>query len=507
MNYPKSRALTALFFFLAAALATRAQYIPPSPALPVPGAIDDYLRNQDPTYKAWDFGINERLRSENKSNAGTTHAGSNFDFSSAPPTTSSNDYWLNRLMLRAGYTGDWFSAMVETRTSYSYSDNRYNATAPGKGLMENDGPFQLELAYLTLGNLKKFPLTVKIGRQELTYGDQRLVGSAMWLNTPHTFDAVKVRYQNAFMGADVFTSSLVYTRNDGFNKSNPQDLLSGLYLDFPGLSKNNVIETYVFARNVARGIVTDDWSEVPAPFRFPAPQDIYTIGFRAKSKPGTLGAWDYGIELMGQLGNRTAVYPATPVPVAKTAPRLSQEAYAFVLQTGYTWKDSPWKPRLAFIFSGASGDHSSADKNSETFQNLLPSNHGLYGLMDLSGLQNILDYRLAFSVKPSAKTSLAFDFHQQVLMSTYDYWYNVAGVPRNTPGAAPGSGRGYGINPGYNGNLGQEIDLIAGWTVTRGLLLESGVGHFFRGPYIKESFRAVGSKDADYLYIQATLNL
>jgi hypothetical protein len=194
------------------------------------------------------------------------------------------------------------------------------------------------------------------------------------------------------------------------------------------------------------------------------------------------------------------------VAVAKAAPRLDQNAWAFILQGGYTWKDSPLKPRLAAIISFASGDRNSTDKDSETFQNLLPSNHGLYGAMDLSSLQNIEDYRVSFSVKPSATTSLTLDAHQQYLETTHDYWYNVAGVPRNTAGATPGSGKGFNINPGYSPDLGQEIDAIGGWTITRGVILEAGVGHFFEGDYVKESFRVVGSKDANYCYVQATLS-
>jgi hypothetical protein len=165
-----------------------------------------------------------------------------------------------------------------------------------------------------------------------------------------------------------------------------------------------------------------------------------------------------------------------------------------------------WTPRLALIVSCASGDHNSADMNSQTFMNLLPSNHGLYGAMDLSSLQNIEDCRLSFTIKPSVNTRLALDVHQQYLEDTHDYWYNVAGVPRNTPGATPGSGKGFGINPGYSPDLGQEIDVIGGWTVAKGLLLEGGIGHFFRGDYVKQSLRVVGSKDANYCYAQATMN-
>jgi hypothetical protein len=483
-----------------------AQYTPPSPATPVPGAIDDYLLSEDPSLKGWDFGVNERVRFEDKSDAGTTHAGSNFDFSDAPPTTNSNTYWLTRLMPRVGYTGDLFSFVVEARSSYSIGDDRYTSTAAGKNLAEDDGPFQLQMAYLLIGNLKEYPVTLKVGRQELVYGDGRLVGNAYWLNIPHTFDAVKLRYQDSFFGVDLFAANLVYVTEDHFETGNPQDTLSGAYFDFPGLSKENVTELYAFARNVSRGIVTDNWSLVPAPFRFTAPQDTYTLGYRTKTKPGAYGPWDYGIEAMWQLGDRTAVFPATTVAVAKAAPRLDQDAWAFILQGSYTWTEVPMTPKLALIVSWASGDRNATDKNSETFQNLLPSNHGLYGMMDLSSLQNIEDYRLSFSVKPSKVTSLTVDAHQQYLENTHDYWYNVAGVPRITAGATPGSGKGFGINPSYSANLGQELDIIGGWNVTRGVLLEGGIGQFFQGEYVKQSFSKVGSSDANYCYVQCTLN-
>jgi hypothetical protein len=498
---------TRLLLFLIAAAPAFAQYTPPSPAAPVPGAIDDYLKSEAPGLAGWDFGINERLRSENKDDAGTTHAGSNFDFDAASPTDNSNDYWLTRLFARISYKSDFFTLFVEGRSSYSIGDDRYTPTAAGKNLAENDGPAQLQMAYVLIGNPKDFPVTLKVGRQELIYGDSRLVGNAFWLNIPHTFDAVKVRYQNDFFGLDVFAANLVYVDADHFEQSNSQDTLSGAYLDMPGISKGNINEAYLFARNVARGIVTDNWSQVPAPFRFTAPQDTYTLGYHAKSKAGTYGPWDYGFEGMYQFGDRTAVFPATTVAVAKTAPRLDQSAWAFVAQASYTWTDMPLTPKLALIVSAASGDKNSKDNDSETFQNLLPSNHGLYGIMDFSSLQNIVDYRLSYTMKPSKATSLALDVHKQYLETTNDFWYNVAGVPRNTAGAAPGSGKGFNINPGYSSDLGEEADIIGGWTPTRGLLLELGAGHFFRGEYIKQSFSVVGSKDADYVYIQATVNL
>ena len=137
MQTPQATALVLLL--IAAAAPAGAQYVSPSPAAPVPGMIDDYIKT-DPAFAGWDFIVNERLRYEDKTDAGTTHAGSNFDFFSNPPTTNSNEYWLTRLMPRVGYTGDLIAFVVEARSSYSIDDDRYTSTSPGKNLAEDDGP-------------------------------------------------------------------------------------------------------------------------------------------------------------------------------------------------------------------------------------------------------------------------------------------------------------------------------------------------------------------------------
>ena len=59
-----------------------------------------------------------------------------------------------------------------------------------------------------------------------------------------------------------------------------------------------------------------------------------------------------------------------------------------------------------------------------------------------------------------------------------------------------GSGGGYRINPSYSHAVGRELDLVIGWSATSHTQLELGLGRYFRGDYIKESLRAVGSKDA-----------
>ena len=166
---------------------------------------------------------------------------------------------------------------------------------------------------------------------------------------------------------------------------------------------------------------------------------------------------------MYQFGNRAAVFPATTVAAALAAPRLDQAAYAAVLQGGYTWTEHAWQPRLAVIYSYGSGDKNATDSKSQTFQNLFPTNHLFYGYMDLKSLQNLHDIRVVYDVQAEPTLSIALEGHLQSLAKPSDFWYNVAGVPRNFTGAAVGSGRGYRINPSYEQELGQEIDLVVGW--------------------------------------------
>jgi len=160
--------------------------------------------------------------------------------------------------------------------------------------------------YVFVGNHKEFPVSAKIGRQELVYGEQRQVGSFLWNNNARSFDAAKVRYQSKWFGADVFTGGVVFNDSNNFDKSHlDSDHFSGVYVNFtkiPGVTDKQLVETYLYNHNVDRNSLREDWGGVAAPFRQPFVQDLYTAGLRIKSKPNAYGAWDYSAELMYQFG-------------------------------------------------------------------------------------------------------------------------------------------------------------------------------------------------------------
>ena len=176
-----------------------------------------------------------------------------------------------------------------------------------------------------------------------------------------------------------------------------------------------------------------------------------------------------------------------------------------VVQGGYTFTNFWSQPRLGAVYSYSSGDSNPNDGTHGTFDNLFPTNHRLYGLMDFFSLQNVQDLRGTLQLKPLSRLNLALEGHGFWLADTHDNFYTVAGAPRGGVGTTPGTG--YGINPSYSSFVGTELDVIATYSVTRYAQVEAGYGHFFVGDYIRQSLAApgFGSKDANYFYVQGNM--
>ena len=262
-------------------------------------------------------------------------------------------------------------------------------------------------------------------------------------------------------------------------------MLSGVYATSTKIP-DTTLDVYFLARNADRQAI-NNFSDPQFPQ--PTARDIYTIGGRLKSKPGTLGNWDYTVEGAYQFGN---------MATNATSIRLKQDACMFTAQAGYTFADAWATPRLGAEFDYSSGDGNSSDGTHGTFDNLFPTNHKFYGSMDLVSLQNIEDAGISLTLKPTPRMSVAFMGNLLWLANTHDYFYNVTGAPRTAGG--------YGINPGDSSFLGSELTAVAGYALTRYAQLEVGYGHFFTGDYVRQSLASTGGDhDADWIYVQTSL--
>lgn len=487
--------LTATTVALGMAPDARAQYAPPPPLQPFPGFVNEALRQKSPYAANWDLSGAIRFRYELRDN--NIAIPPNNDFRKDVDTD--NSYLSDKILMRVGYTDKWWGVLVEGRSSSVSGDDRGAApNIPTGSSPESDGPVDLHQAYLQIGNHKEFPVSVKVGRQELMYGDERLVGAFAWNNIGRVFDGAKMRWQNAWFGMDAFVTRLVVPDDNNFNLSNEYEHFSGVYINTKKIPKNWT-EFYFLARNVSpEAAILKAPAVTPAPFNTSA-RDTYTLGARFRSATNEWGNFDYTVEVAGQFGNWKR--PATGV---RPGERDDHEAFAASANFGYTFDEAFGKPRLALEYAFASGDSDPNDDTHGTFDNLYPTNHKFYGYMDLVSWQNIHDIRAIYSIKPHPRVSVSVEGHAFWLADTQDRFYNVGAVPRAGAGAAgaAGSGTGYGINPSYDSFLGTEVDLIAGVILSRFMNFEAGYAHFFAGPYISESLSKVGSGDADWLYGQ-----
>ncbi|HTL16507.1 MAG TPA: alginate export family protein [Patescibacteria group bacterium] len=487
-------------------ISAHAQYVPPPPPAPFAGYLNEYLREQDPSLSSFDIGGNERIRFEEHQGYGIAGLGGspskpNNDFRQQGADTD-NSYWLSKLRLHAGYSGDWWSAFVEGRSSLVSGDKRFAygnvPSVAGTLRKQGDSPeadgLDLQQAFISLGNPKEFPLSLKVGRQELSYGDERLVGAFGWNNIGRVFDGVKLRWQSGAFNVDAFATRPVIPQDGRFNVDNDHDNFWGIYGSTTMVPKNS-LDLYFLGRNADRRAAAD----VPSPqFPQPSARDIYTVGGRIKSQPGQFHGFDYLVEGAYQFGD----YADPRLVVNGTAPRLEHRAFMAVAQAGYTFTNVWANPRLGIEFDYGSGDSNSTNHTHETFENLFPTNHKFYGSMDLISLQNIQDAGVNLTLKPTSRISVALIGNALWLANTHDNFYTGTGAPRGGLTSTPGNA--YGINPGYGSFLGTELTAIAGIAVSKSLQLEVGYGHFFTGQYVDQTWAATGfgSRDADFGYAQ-----
>ncbi len=397
---------------------------------------------------------------------------SDFDFNKAVEDDKGFSLWRVRVSTLLKPTDD-------IRFFYQFQDSRITNDSIGgsKAAFEDwMETRQLWLQYIpTFTSIEPIDLTsagFRFGRQELSYGAQRLLGGFNWSNIAQTFDAGKIilefadgQFKLDFFAGDKTPNKSPRESDDLFDGSSNDDLAGyyGVYRH----SDHLTVEQYMLHRNTEGKTVsfgqTGD-GEV----------EDYTIGGRIKGIiPDT--AFDFEIEAAKQFGNSGA---------------LDVDAQMAVFILGYTF-DIPWKPRIAFEFDYASGDGNASDSERETFQNLYPTNHLFYGYMDFASLQNINNYRFQITAKPCPKLKLQADYHLIYLDTPDDNLYSAGRAIKRATAA------------GASSSVGQEIDLLVKYKVCDYANLMVGYSHFFAGDYLEDTGTA---EDADFFYVQTVLS-
>lgn len=384
-----------------------------------------------------------------------------FDFSERLDDTDTFHLLRTRLMLDANLSESIraFVQLQDSRIFDSTSANRFSIAFRDE--------FDLRQAYVDL-RVKEISeaLTLRAGRQELSYGDQRLVGGFDWSNVAQSFDGVKLIYADKKFSIDGFLTEKVnidlqnpnnwYDDNEGFH---------GFYATYKGIDKH-LLDLYYLYRNTSEPITMGGNGSRKL--------NESTVGLRLKGDK--VNNFDYTLEYAYQFGKFGA---------------LDVKAYALIALAGYTFNEHPWKPRIGLEWDFASGDKDSTDTQRNTFDNLWPTNHLHYGYIDLVSLQNINAYRLTGDIKPTKKLTLQGDYWLFYLDETTDAAYNAG---RGTLRAANGRAA--------SGYLGAEVDFLLKYAMNKNVSLLGGYSRFFAGTFLA---RSGNNDDANFFYLQSLL--
>lgn len=200
-------------------------------------------------------------------------------------------------------------------------------------------------SYIEAEEMFGLPLRLRVGRQELSFGSEWLLGvndvSSFYFG--RSFDAMRLTYAADLFSMDVFGAQLA----EGGPIEEDEDVwLYGVYGSYLGL-EDIVIDAYwLWLRDARRLSDTNldwfgEWLEDVVGIDDYDPTNLHTVGVRGA---GAIGAFDFEAEFAYQFGDAHQVgFLFRPYEYGDNDAEF--DAWAGNLEAGYTF-DIAWQPRV-----------------------------------------------------------------------------------------------------------------------------------------------------------------
>jgi hypothetical protein len=299
-------------------------------------------------------------------------------------------------------------------------------------------------------------LTLRAGRQELSYGSQRLVSVRETPNVRQTFDAVRLILRvpewriDGFVSRPVQVETGIFDDERDVNRAFWGGYATGAIPLLPGHIDLYYLGLENDAARYAQGV---------------AAEHRHTVGTRLWGQPG---AWDYNVELIYQWGS----FGSGDI-----------RAWGAASDTGYTFRAAPLRPKLGLRADVNSGDRNPRDPDLQTFNGLFPKG-AYFGEIGLLGPANLFDLHPYIELHPTERLTVSADLDVFFRQSNRDGIYNPAGVLLR----AGETSRAH--------HVGEQLAVQVEWRIDRHLTLAANYTHFFAGDFIRESGPG---KDIDYV--------
>ncbi len=376
-------------------------------------------------------------------------------------------------------------------TTMPILDQRAFGVFAGQG----DDWVQMYQAYIEMNNICDYPLSLRVGRQEIVLGREWLVGnnSAGVNFSGFALDGIRASYDTDLFRVDAWWTQLI----DGASpearlvndKADTNVDFSGVYGTYKGIENMAIDAYFLWVRNPITTLSITPTDE--------STNNLYTVGARVAGQwdfAGMLpGMLDYNIEGAAQFGDNNGV----DLEEGDFDDSGSYEGWAFNAMAGYTFSDVTWTPRLELEYAFFSGDSDIEDGDTGEFVRLFSDVH--YGELNLggnfdNGATNMHIIRVGASAVPVEKLTVKGDL----------YWFLLAESDDESLGKTFGVPQVF-ADDSFDDSPGLELDLVADYQYTEDLNLRAGWAHFFADDAIKNSWGRGQDDDVDYLYVQALL--
>jgi hypothetical protein len=338
-------------------------------------------------------------------------------------------------------------------------------------------PADLLNAFVDVRTLELFdkPVWLRVGRQELLYGSQRLISPLDWANTRRTFQGVKLFRQSENFDLDAFLVQPVIPNAFHFSSVDNNQVFAGLWGTYKFKPGTCVDLYYLMLDNTNPTVVPAAATGAPPPRTTYGATTTNTIGSRLV---GDKDNWLWDLEGMSQFGS----FSGRPL-----------SAWAGTAGGGYYFKDVPWTPTVCAYYDYASGTRNpSADGIDHTFNQLFPFGHYYFGWLDLVGRRNIHDISAFLTTFPTNWVIAQLQVHNFWLDSSRDALYNAAGAPiRQDVTGAAGSFVGTELDQIINFHLSKHADVLVSYS------------YMFAGRFIRQTATTrSGGDNPQALYFQ-----
>lgn len=366
----------------------------------------------------------------------------------------------------------------------------------------DDNWMDLNQAYIEVKKLFDTNVTMKVGRQEMAYGDQRLIGNTNFWSTypfPRAYDALKFSAKYETFDVDAWYATVTERQMVGLQAApavsatamNSDRAFTGIWATLKSIP-NNTVDLYLLNMDDGGytgtgGLSTYEGSGIPPNFgHFPYVLNTTTglVGGAQGGTPSQTKVHNWGGRLKGKAGNLDYTVELNKQTGKFGGDSASIDATGGAATVGYTMPEAMGL-RLVGEYIFASGDDTPYAGNHKTFYQFTPAPHGKLGAQDLVAFQNVKAWRLggAFNAKKNLKISL--DYWDFKLDKSQDFWYGSNGI----------STRGSAIGGGAEGlltdkNVGNEIDITADYNYSPALSFQAGYSVFNPGSGIKNAANA-----------------